>query len=165
MSPREPVQRDNETWGEFHDRQSRWLLAQWRRIHKPAKLPTLRELIGDAWPTCVCCARRLKPHSLWITAKGLLAHPPSKSDFDTGRVEVLFGTGGFLEKYSPNQVYRAHRYISLGIDTGQTTFRFWTGTYDGYAVRGRRNAPLFCSTGCGISFGAAAWCAGYKYPK
>jgi hypothetical protein len=43
-----------------------------------------------------------------------------------------------------------------------TRLSFWRGSYDGYGWSGDGRPPLFCSQGCGVSFGVACWHAGMR---
>ena len=125
---------------------------------------TLKELTGER-PRCQYCGKEVKPRNQRVRCSGTSPKCPRRSR-------------SCARCSSPSPTIRPSTWRSSGVMTGARVFRlrhrtsdfqsqkaytaihFWTGTYDAWGHQDAR--WLFCCMECGLSFGIAAYRAGYR---
>ena len=127
------------------------------------RMPTLAQLTGER-PRCQYCGKDVKPRNERVEVLGHLAVPPSLEELRTmQQPEPSYPSIDLAAQAGLRTEVRVPLCAGTSVFQSQkayTAIHFWTGTYDAWGHQDAR--WLFCCMECGLSFGIAAYRAGYR---
>ena len=130
---------------------------------KSVRCPPLSKITGER-PVCQFCRKPLKPRTWYVEVLGHIGQALSTdalAQAEQGQHPYPQASDAINGGYDASRVFRIEHRLSWN-EEPSSKLSFWCGTYDGYGWRGDGMPPLFCSQGCGLSFGVACWHTGMR---